>query len=292
MSYFTFSPRAVAASRAIVPYIRRTPRAIRKFGYTALGPARRYPRTTTAAGMLPFTKHDLQRTRAKIYKRAANRRRKKFNRLKIGERVGTGVAKASSTEQIAVTVNTKNLFELPLLNLTQSASEINTTNRLRQTVNFRGLKFCINTRAIANVLNTPLYVHIAVVSPKTDQTITTADFFRSAGENTSRSVSFSNSLSGIDFQCLNLNSDKFLIHKHKRFALGPRNIKSEDVLHTFYMPLKRQVRYDTASDVPIGKNMFLLMWCSTLEEIGGAIGGDGMAITYRIVKYFREPLGT
>lgn len=292
-------------SGALVRYVPRSGALIR---YAAPRIARYIPKRSFtrafAAGSLaePMAKRarrSFGRRRIR-FPRATNRRKKASLKRRVGERIGTSVAKASAGELNNFSLNTKQLYQTPLLTLLPTTDQDSTTGRLRQTVNFRGVKFCINWDSVASTISTlKLYCHIAIVSPKGCATqegeIGTDDFFRSQGDSSNRAVNFEDFRSGMDMYCLPINTDKYNVHKHKRFAIGPTDATNQgrEKMNTFYLPLKRQIRYKPApSPEPEGKNMFLLMWCSAANEAAGAPGFDAARINLRLVKYFREPRGT
>lgn len=281
---------------AVVPYRKR--KAVTALTRVARAhPYGRYATTAlrvynTGRAAAPFARAAIAAYRA----RRSNKRRKLTLRRNIGERIGTSVAKANEIYQKDTGLNTKALSVQPLLDITKGTTDSSTTQRLRDAVNFRGIKFCISWRNIAttpwNV--TKLHCHIAVVSPKDDTgTVPTTNFFRSNGENSTRSVDFGIARTGMDMACLPINTDLYRVHKHMRFTLDPSaSDRGYEKMKTFYMPLKRQIRYDSSGVSPIGTNMYLVQWCSFAEEDTAAQVLDTAVITLRLVQYFREPRGT
>lgn len=262
------------------PAIRRWRRSIRSI--------RRYT---------PYARPALRVGRA-VYKtaRSRNRKRKRQTMNRVGDRVGTSTAKKAAT-QVGTIISTKQLYQLQLLNLTKmnpAGDTAITTQRRLDVVNFRGIKFCIHFRNLLS--STPLHVHVAVVSPKAADgslaTLPLDEFFRSNGETNDRSVTFSTALSGMDMRCLPINTDKYLVHKHKRMIVAP-NTSTEGRASRYmewYMKVHRQIRYKNDTDDPEGKNMYLLVWCTNAEETGGAAGiGTALKYDVRLVKYFRNP---
>lgn len=247
----------------------------------------------TGRAAAPFARAAISRYR----KARSNRRRKLVLRRQLGERVGTGVSKAVEQEEIETALATKTLSQYPILNLTKGTSAESTSVRLRDAVNFRGIKFCINWRnyAAAPWDDPKLYCHIAIVSPKDDAgTVPTDNFFRSNGDSVTRSTDFTNARTGMDMYCLPINTDLYRVHKHKRFGLNAsKEPLGREKWTEFYMPMKRQIRYKNNSDAPTGANMYLLQWCSFAQETTGSVPITAAAyINVRMVKYFREPRGT
>lgn len=245
----------------------------------------------------------------------STKRRRIINRRKVGERINSSNAKRRLLEGTE-TIGTKSLsgtdpqFTIPtspgirLLTLPKTAdndeSVLNT--RQRNIVNFRGVKIClhldINTNATWN--GERMYFNCAIVSPKAESnlltSIDTAQFFR--GQDGARFTSFiPTTLSGLDCRCLAINTDKYIVHRHKRIIMGPWEStegKGEKTLE-FYMPVKRQIRYESSGDgedlwVPEGKDMWLVYWCSFGTETAASAGvASILNVRHRIVQFFREP---
>lgn len=293
---FTFaSPRA----RAIVPYIaRQSPRWARQGGRLVRRTVKRSPIASvlggyTAGTMIP--RYAGTKRAWKSYQSYKNRAAKRTVRRRVGEPVNKSNAKANQDENY-VGLNTKTLYQQPLLDIPSTTDSSSTTQRLRDKVNFRGIKFCINWLHTSDaIVDWRLHCHIAIISPKNGGSPSVNQFFRSQGSTTSRAVDFSTALSGMDLACNPINPDQYNIHKHKRFTLAPTqsNGNGKERMHTFYMPLNRSITYDVGISSPLGKNMFLVYWCSYADELGGAAARASAAVTQvRLVKYFREPIGT
>lgn len=270
-----------------------------------------YPRTTAALrfatspagralGRAVYRGFKRRGGRSVSPKQLKNRVKKRRIMKRVGERIGTSNARVEQIEQ-RFAIDSKTLHQQRLLDLIKDTSFNDSTDRrLRDVVNFRGLKFCVHIR---NTLaaNKVLYGHLAIISCKNepdDQTISTSNFFRSQGESTTRSVDFNSATrTGLDYYCLPLNTDLYNVHKHKRFRLNPANSTEgrQERMIEFWLPVKRQLRYQSSSSLPEGKNMYLLMWFTNLEEVDGSPAGDPLAnvaqVDYRITKWFRQTVG-
>jgi len=223
-------------------------------------------------------------------------------RRQVGMRVGSSNAKSDEIQIPAENNATKNLNRVQrLLVLTKGSDIDNRSTRLRQSVDFRGIKICfrIQINNVAGLGGQKFAFNWAIVSPKQlDANITalpTEEFFRGSGE-TSRAQDFAGTLTGLDLHCLPINRDKYVIHRHKRMVLGPYEStegKSERYFET-YVPVKRKVVYNQntelgTEDNPEGRDMWMIWWGAFLNE--GTGNGQGSAFTtqFKAVRYFREP---
>lgn len=298
---FTFSPRAVALSRygarAMTRYVRNSPRLMRSGRIIQRG----MRPVTVAAGGYEVGKLTTNPRFKKQLASVINKRKKMITKRKIGNRIGQSNAKQNAIQQ-ALTVATKSLQSEALLNLPKiaaGATTMNTRERRTDVVNWRGIKFCLNFRNLGGPTSTPypsvpLHIHVAVISRKASNILATTDFFRAAGDDNSRAVNFTNALSGMDLRCLPINTDEFDILKHKRIILAPYDVDDgrQHRYMEFWLPFRRQIRYETSSDSPEGRNLWLVHWASFPDEIAGALGvNNAYTVDYRIVKYFRDPVG-
>lgn len=296
MSAFTFSPRAVAlaryGSRAIVPFVRQSPRWARRGGRLVRKSMRRNPLAYTlgaySVGRLPpnFARD------ARISQVLRNKRTKMALKRRVGERIGSSNAKFDD-ERHSGLKNPETLYQEFLLNVPPSASGQGGKYGQRQSdqVNFRGIKFCFIFRTEGAIGTAQAFMNVAVISPKANlsssDTIPDAEFFRNPF-GTSRKMDFSDvNLNNLDYRCAAINTDNYNVHARKRLILGPANSTEgrKDRLLEFYMPLKRQIRYSTGSIYPEGKNMYLVYWFSTSD---GGLPANSVKVQYVLKKYWRD----
>lgn len=218
-------------------------------------------------------------------------RNKRAVRRRVGEPVGKSTAKKVSSN-FEYDLSTRTLYDEPLLNLSKGT---NIDDRLRDAVNFRGIKICMSLVNKTSTTNGQhLYFNYAIVSPKADgdkAIVTTTEFFRGAG--TARGADFTTTLNALEFRCLPINTDKWNVHKHRRLSLAPyssnegRNTRTME----WYHKIGRQIRYDDAgAQTPIGKQLFLVYWCDYQDNNSGTVVQTNVAdLQMRFVKYFREP---
>lgn len=226
-------------------------------------------------------------------------------RRQVGLRVGSSNCKSDELQPIGENNSTKVLNRVQrLLALTQSSDINNRSTRLQQSVNFRGVKVCFRVQ-LNNVVAKPgqkFAFNWAVISPKQEgedlPQIPNENFFRGSGEQ-NRSQDFTGTLTGLDLHCLPINTDKYIIHRHKRMIMGPYEStegKSEKMFET-YIPVKRKVIYNasgtsTEQTYPIGKDMWMVWWGAYLDEGNGSGQTNAYTTQFKVVKYFREPMSS
>ncbi len=216
-------------------------------------------------------------------------KRGRFSKTRIGEVVGSSNSKPriQVRNSLALSRASRTLYSE---NLTVTDQGGNRNERERGVINCRGFRICM---AIRNNISEPLYVNVAVVSPKNAGEITSANFFRASGQ--SRGSDFDNSKTGLEFHCLPLNTDKFAILKHKRYRLNNEesgsNITGKNYMNIdWYIKLKRQLRYDdTTTTSPIDGAVYLLYWCDRFFGQDSNIPvGASMSTMERHIMYFHD----
>ena len=227
--------------------------------------------------------------------------RAKFNRVKkraamrrVGERVGTSSAKWDQLKVGLTNMSPQQLNQLPLLDVTKVSSTVagNPYNRrLNDQLNFRGIKFCMNFRVEGAIGTAKAWMNIAVISPKSDLTSTSiipnTEFFRHpTGDR--RDIDFNDaSLNNVDYRCCGINTDRYNVHKRQVLTMGPTTSTEgfKERYLEWYMPLKRQIRYQDSSQYPEGKNMYLVWWFSTSDA---GTPANSVRFQYSVKRYFRD----
>lgn len=225
---------------------------------------------------------------------ARNAVKKARLRQRIGERVGSGNCKRNETKFDGV-LNTRSLESDNLFTITQGTQIF---QRLQDIVNLRGIRICTSF-----VLNTgthtangeKCFINMAVISPREDSltgvdAVPTSDFFR--GNDNNRHQDFSITLTALEFHCLPINTDKWNVHRHKRFAIGPYSSTEgrSSKMVNMYIKVNRQIRFeDLPTERPI-KPMYLCTWADYQDKASGAVSISG-TINWQMVitRYFREP---
>lgn len=222
-------------------------------------------------------------------------------RRTIGERVGS--ARTKAVEGIVDTGtekwDTRALYYQPMILCNQGTIEIN--DRIRNVINVRGVRLQMNLR---NELADPLTVNVAVLSIKDwygwDVSGTgpvTENLFRGYADQ--RGVGMTNLLCNLEYSHNALNTDLFTVLKHKRYLLAPigennstyKSTKSSYRKLDWYIPLRRQVRFDSNTDIePVNGQLFWVVWCDkflTKSEVAGTT--DALAKQVRSILYFKDP---
>lgn len=219
---------------------------------------------------------------------------KKFKMNTVGDNVGTSNSKWDLLELPYTNLSPQVLTQIALLDIVKFAGSAAYDRRLKDQVNFRGIKFCMNVRAEGALGTAKAMFNMAIISPKSDLTSSAAvpvtDFFRNPDGN-DRGIDFGDaSLSTLDYYCTAINTDKYNIHMRKKFLVGPSGSTegNKERLVEFYLPINRQIRYEPGSANPVGKNMYFVWWFSASD--GGA-PANSVRYSYRIVKYFKETTG-
>jgi len=213
---------------------------------------------------------------------------------RVGEPVGASSAKWDSLNLDYTNLSPLVLQQAQLLNITKTAGSDAYDRRLHDQLNFRGIKVCMNFRAEGALGTAKAFMNVAIISPKADLAssvnVGNIDFFRDP-TGSDRAINFGDpALLDLDYHCSAINTDKYNIHKRMKFEVGPSGStegKKEKFIE-FYVPIKRQIRYNAGNIFPVGKNMYLVWWYSASD--GGA-PANAIRFSYRITRYFKETVG-
>lgn len=217
------------------------------------------------------------------------------NMDKLGDPVGSSSAKWDTLNTVGLlNMSPESLLQIPLLNVTKVGGSTAYDRRLMDQLNFRGIKICMNFRAEGALGTAKAFMNVAVISPKADLTsaavIPNTDFFRNPTGN-DRGINFGDlQLEYMDYYCSAINTDKYHVHTRKKFMVGPSNSTEggKEKFLDFYIPLKRQIRYQSGTNNPEGKNLYLVWWFSASD---GGTPLDSVRYSYRVTRYFKETVG-
>lgn len=276
--------------RAVVPYKRY---AIKALGYTPYArPIKKARLAYKLAAGVYNNRHRIARA-ARVIRRAY--KSYQARKAKIGERPGTSASSRHENYQNA-NFSTRALHsdELILLNRNTTSNQID--QRERDTAVIKGIKICIQLR---NFESAPLFCNVAVIHPKTElgvgNDIPVDEFFRAYGQ--ARSQDFSTSLDPMSLHCLPINSDKYVVLRHKRFMIGPAAGFSTGATRTpvrlidMYVQLNRQIRYtgNSAIDLEEGQ-VYLAYWFDNPDSTAGSPAvASAIRVNRRYVVYFKNP---
>lgn len=289
--FFTFSPRAAQLVRYTAANSPRWARTGGRLVRRARVPIKRYPLRSvgTAATVGTLVPTPAQK---RAFGKFINQRKKRYTMKRLGERIGTDSAKQAILDLAYTTRNPQFLYSNFLLNLPRNTVAGDTRNaRNSEMVNFRGIKFCFNIRTEGALGTAKAWFNIAILTPKanleSNEVLPTTEFFRLPG-GTQRAIDFGGAgMDNLDYRCYNINTDKYNIHKRLRLTIGPAGSTEgrKERLIEFYMPIKRQIRYNSGSEYPEGKQMYLCYWF-TASDAGAPL--NSISMNYKLIKYFRD----
>lgn len=234
------------------------------------------------------------RTIGRAY-RAYKKRKSMFSPKHIGEPVGTSNCKR--TVQLNTALTAKDTRTQYIQNVTEI--DHTTTNeiekRQRQMVNLRGIKICV---AVKNDLTVPLYFNWALLALKcgAGSVPNTGDFFRASQAD--RSKGFSTALNALEFHCLPINTDKYIILRHKRFRLAANGgtaytdgTGKSYMNFDFYQKIGRQIRYNNLASVDPGAgDVYVVYWADGFNGAASDLATpNAFDISQRYITYWREP---
>lgn len=212
---------------------------------------------------------------------------------RVGERVGSSSAKWDTLSRVYTNLDPQTLENTQLLNIVKTGGSTAYDRRLHDQLNFRGIKFCWNFRAEGALGTAKAFMNVAVISPKdlaSNTPIPNLDFFRDPTGN-DRAIDFGDAaLLSLDYYCSAINTDKYIVHKRHKFEIGPSGStegRKEKFLE-FYLPVNRQIRYESGTNFPEGRNMYVVWWFSTSD---GGTPAASVRYSYRITRYFKETVG-
>lgn len=236
-----------------------------------------------------------------IRNKAASTIQKGFRRMKssmhgpskIGEAYGTSNAKLSSTTNATTTVDTVTLYSTPLNDL-QRGTGID--ERQREHVQYKGVKIYFEYRNISNV--GPIYMNCAVVGTKdtsSPSNVTATAFFRGSGF--SRAQNFDGlTMSAVRMHLTPINTDNYVVLWHDRRTLAPNIPGSTPQTNMFdsygtydkWIPIRRQIRYQTDNTIPTDGRIFFCYWFSKFQNNGEAPDPTAQ-VHLRHLQYFSDP---
>lgn len=220
----------------------------------------------------------------------------RFGRSNVGQRVGEGTTKRvenTSIENVSKGTQALESYDLTAVALGDALNE-----RERYVINCRGFKIRLLVR---NFLDAPIVFNWAIVAGRSKNAVTASDIFRAYGNGRAQQLG-KPSGNGLSRSYGDINTDEYVVMKHKRFVLSEINDptttntltyeagKSAWSMKEFYFPLNRQLRYDSTSSTSCTEKVFFICWASRPLAVANDDGTEGQyRLGLQTIMYFKEP---
>lgn len=223
-------------------------------------------------------------------------------RQRVGEDPGTSNCKQYQVVNDEFVDATRSFYSVKLTGIPQDDKMFESrAMRERALITISGFRYCI---ALRNNLDKPLIFHYAIIAPKNPREFEggkTDNFFRSMGTE-DRAHDFNTQLSAQEFDCLPINSDKFVILKHKKLLIGPKPaVLSSAAYQNEVVPnwvnidgyerLNRQIRYEINNPHEEANPVWLVYWADHfLNAKNQPPEPNAFHLQRKVITYFRETL--
>jgi len=229
-------------------------------------------------------------------KKGRGRGRTQAKRNRIADPIGSHTVKRAQVAQTSEeSINTRSLYQRKLIDV-DFGDNIN--QRQRNIINVSGIKISMEMK---NITANPMYVNFAVISPKAgvdpSANLDTLDFFRASDSN-DRSKDFSEALTSTEFHMLPINTDKYTVLKTKRSKVVAALSGGDTVALSgssylnldWWIPLKRQFRFDGTLSTPDNGQVYLVYWFDMFMQPGGTLKIlNGAKVSEKTILYYHEP---
>lgn len=216
----------------------------------------------------------------------AKKKRRIDGATKVGDPIGRHETNRALTKSTSVAGRaTRNLYSADLVDIVR-ATDHEIDERSRDIINLKGVKLCLELK---NNLDKPLYFNFAVVVPKYDQSnnfVPTNDFFRN--NQNGRGTDFNTGLSSLEFHCMPINADKYIILYHKRCLLGPDGGATFNsagppnfMVLSKWVKVNRQIRFE--DNDPVNGRIQYCYWADNME---GAPADPSVVNAFTISEHF------
>lgn len=187
-------------------------------------------------------------------------------------------------------LDTRTLYSEKLCQIPRTTTN-DISQRQRDMIKISGIKLCLSFKNSSSTTTNALNINVAVITPRgTLSNPSNTDFFRASNAN-SRSRDFTSTLSSVDYQCLPINADDYIVHWHKRFKCKTANSNEGDGVRQImkYIKINRQFRYDSEGADPTTPTPYLVWWaCRVHEGETAGVAINGYTLLKRATMYFRE----
>ena len=223
--------------------------------------------------------------------RTAKRRRHNDVFRDVGRKPNSNPNRRTVRESGVTAITNKLLFREPLIRVEKNVAGDETINkRNRDTINYKGTKICFCAKSILRV---PVFLNWAIVVPKSQDVIDSADFLRDGS--IERDLPVNNQATFLDLRCAPINSDRYRVLQHQRHTILPDSDKSATLLSEgrdmkmieVYVPLKRQVFFNGDAAVPL-QNAYMVWWCDFYNSTTGGVLNNTLDISWRMIQYYQD----
>jgi len=240
-----------------------------------------------------------RRGRRVVRKRTIGRRRRSNWKVRARRQIGkplqqkAAVKTALSSESLNFAMNNNTLYSFDLDRIPLQGTGKNQRDSDR--VNIRGIRtmvsFCNSLGGSTGPTGLPNMIHVNfawIGLKREDANNLELDFFRSDADQ--RGSGFANA-PPIFSKYQAINTDKFVVLKHKRISLNPHlaGIPGYSYTRKFWMPIKRQVVFEAPTDVqPQEGRMLFVCWAIGAFYNGGTTQADICRLSIRNVLFFTD----
>lgn len=221
-------------------------------------------------------------------------RHRRKQMAKIGQRPGTSTAKTAilTNQTSPVTYLSRQIYQQSIAELSKTTTNA-ISNRQRDIANLRGVKFCWEMQ---NQGTRPIWLTIAICSPKKEANVTPTDWFRDWSS--TRSVNAGTVLTSNDWRCRPINTDEVDVMWQKRIYFKENSgsdfhsssRSSSYRVFDKYIPINRQFQYDNTAVTPTNRDLFVVWYYDqAFIGTGGAQANNILRMFQRTVLYWREP---
>lgn len=260
----------------------------RRYGPTMYRMARKGLRWYGKRKRITYNRRGRSYLRGAKYRRIGSKGRSmRFSTKNIGYPVGVGTTKRClSSNTIFFNMSTKNFYQQPLTNVTGGQ---NINRRERDVINMRGVRIQMELKNLKAASDKQqIYFHWCVISDKQDPVSDPdgQEFFRAFDD--SRATDFTSTLSSIQLNGLPINTDRYVVLRHRRMQLSGWEIAQYRYVSE-WIPLRRQLRYDAATNGnPVTGGLHLCYWCCYMGEGVSSPILNAVEFSHRAYIYFKE----
>lgn len=279
-------------------------RAAFQYAEAEAGRMAKRARTYVSRKVRSYARRRFSKFRKRVTRRLRRTRVKRSTRaFRALARVRTGYVNRAFNTTIQLDSNVKNQSEI-LTTLTQGDQN---DQRRGNKILLKGLKWNMEWN---NQTNAVLYVNFALLTPIQSATVDDTNFFRDL--DVENNIDFSTNAPTLNYWnkfTRAINRDKYIIHMHKRFILGPHqpaaynggtlgtrqtasscNIESHKRMN-FYLPLNSMVTFSKvgASEEPDQKIFYVVWYNRALADaLVEPVSAKELGWTFETLIYFNN----